>query len=188
MAGPLPHDDERERDVARAPRKGLALLKGFPRLGYKPSARPILGPDDVAPLDLLADDVAVLDELLVPQFEELDREALRAQNSFRLAQTLLIAGGMLATILGAIQAAGEDLVWPGLAEAGVLVLLGAVLFVARELRFQQTYIDSRLRAERLCEEYFRFLARVGEYGSSPDGERARVLRRRVHTIRSESRS
>lgn len=177
-------DEQAQASTSRTP----ALLRRFPRFGYRPPERPILASGAGAEMGSLAGDLAVLEEQLVPHFRALDREALRAQNGFRLAQTLLIGGGLLATVLGAVQAVGDDLVWPGLAEAGVLVVLGAVLYVARELRFQQVYIDSRLRAERLREEFFLYLARSGEYDVGADGELERVLRRRVHEIRSESRS
>jgi hypothetical protein len=64
---------------------------------------------------LFADDFKTLDDELMPYFRELDAEALRVQNQFRLDQVRLIFGGALATILGAVHGSlsGMPAVWTG---------------------------------------------------------------------------
>ena len=162
-----------------------ALLHRFPRLRARPAASPILPPAERAAFPALEQDFAVLDLELVPRFEALDREAGRAQNGFRLAQVLLILGGLAATVLGAVQAVQASqggAQWAGFAEAGVVAVLGAVLAISGDLRFKHDYLDARLQAERLRAEYFLYLARAAEYSGRSDEEAPRLLRRRVRNI------
>ncbi len=161
---------------------GPTLLRRFPRLRARPAAHPIVPPARRADYPALERDFAVLDAELVPRFEALDVEAGRAQNGFRLAQLLLILGGLAATVLGAIQAVQGQGSWAGFAEAGVVAVLGAVLAISGDLRVKHDYLDSRLRAERLRAEYFLFLSRAADYSGREDHDAAKVLRRRVRSI------
>lgn len=134
----------------------------------------------------LAPDIQVLRAELFEEFRTLDTTALRRQNGFRLGQFLMIIGGLIATLLGALQAALPDSHWPGIAEAG-LVLALALLFLANgQLNLKQDYLDQRLKAERLRAECFFFLARVGGYSTLDDAGSRELLRQRVNLIKTGS--
>jgi Protein of unknown function (DUF4231) len=146
-------------------------------------------PDEIEEMDEykpLASDIAALRAELFEDFKTLDVAALRRQNGFRLGQFLMIIGGLIATLLGAVQAALPDSHWPGIAEAG-LVLALALLFLANgQLRFKQDYLDQRLKAERLRAECFFFLARVGGYSALDDAGSRDLLKKRVNLIKTGS--
>jgi hypothetical protein len=83
-----------------------AFLAQRPRLFWRAGERyPLVSPDLRAASPALAEDFDVLDRELLPDFYELDESALRAQNTFRLGQLVVILGGAAATSLGAVQAA-----------------------------------------------------------------------------------
>jgi hypothetical protein len=128
-------------------------------------------------------DFEILERELMPYFRQLDNEALRAQNQFRRQQVILIVGGVIATTLGAIQAANANATWPGVAEAAVAAFLTMVSVIAREFNAQGKYFSDRLKAETLRAEYFLFLGRLGNYAN--DADRAQNLVRRVAQIESE---
>jgi Protein of unknown function (DUF4231) len=156
-----------------------AALKRFPSLRTRPAEGLIVPPELRARCPALEEDFAVLDRELLPRFQELDRAALQAQNQFRLEQVLLILGGVLAVVLGALQGALRGAAWPGVAEALVGGLLAVVGVRTRELRAQRRYLTSRVKAERLRGEYFRYLGRVGEYAGA---DRAKRLAWQVASI------
>ncbi len=144
-----------------------------------------------------AADFQILDEHLLPVFLELDAEALRAQNDFRMEQLILIGGGLVATVLGALHMAfglgtaadaGTGLPVTGAwAWAGAVVsaVVATVTARARDLRNQDVYRTSRLKAELLRGEFYLFLGRVGDYGKPA---RVGSLVRRVAEIQSGSES
>lgn len=113
-------------------------------------------------------------------FRRLDHDAQLLQQQFWRQQVTLIAGGLLATALGAFQAAnggGNRGVAAALAVlAGLLTGLTAVV---RARRAQQGYLTARLKAERIKSEYFLFLARAGAYAGADPAER---LRQQVEDI------
>jgi hypothetical protein len=114
-------------------------------------------------------------------FTRLDEAAGRAQNAFRLERLTLIFGGAAATSLGAVQASvGGGVAALALIQAVLAGGLSVVAFRARARRSQQTYLTSRLKAERLRGEYFLFLMRRGPYADE-DG-RADALAARVDEI------
>jgi hypothetical protein len=134
----------------------------------------------------LASDIKVLRAEVFDEFQKLDMAALRRQNGFRVGQFLMIIGGLIATLLGALQAALPDSHWPGIAEAG-LVLGLALLFLANgQLNLKQDYLDQRLKAERLRAECFFFLARVGGYSTLDDAGSHDLLKQRVNLIKTGS--
>ena len=159
----------------------MVLFKRLPQLRWKP-------PEDqeIIPLEAqkqcpeLAADFKTLAEELMPHFRELDANALRLQNEFRLEQVLLIFGGTLATILGALHAS-LGAVWCGIIESVLAAALSAIAMRAKATRAQQRYFTDRLKAEKLRAEYFLFLSRVGNYAD--DSARLRQLIRRVAEIR-----
>jgi Protein of unknown function (DUF4231) len=148
-----------------------AAFKRFPALRLRPQQAVIVPPELRARCPALEEDFAVLDRELLPRFQELDRTALQAQNQFRLEQVVLILGGVVAVVLGALQGALREAAWPGVVEALVGGLLAVVGVRTRELHAQRRYLTSRVKAERLRGEYFRFLGRVGEYAGADRNRR-----------------
>jgi hypothetical protein len=163
--------------------KKIALFKRLPMLLWRPKIDEQIVqlktqeqyPDFKADFD-------TLERKLMPYFRDLDNKSLRAQNQFRLQQIVLILGGVLATTLGAIQAAYTKERWPGITEAVVAAFLTLVSVFAREFDVQKKYFTDRLKAETLRAEYFLFLGRLGDYGN--DADRERNLIRRVADIDS----
>jgi hypothetical protein len=148
--------------------------------------RPLVRQELRAASPALADDFATLDEVLLPMFHELDANALEAQNAFRRGQVVIIVGGALATALGAVQAAlGGGVTALGVAGAIVSGGLAAVVSYMRGRDAQREYLTSRLKAEQLRGEYFRFLGRVDPYDADDPGVRRRRLRDHVEAIELE---
>jgi len=164
-----------------------ALRSTFPRLRWRPGERyPLVPPEVRADATALADDLAILDAELLPDFYDFDEAALHAQNTYRLGQTVVIVGGAVATALGAVQAAlGGGVAEIAIAEALVAgILTGAVAYL-RGRRAQQDYFTSRLKAERLRSEYFVFLGRVAPYDAPDPAQRLAQLRARLAEVTSE---
>src|SRR2546430_4706145 len=155
----------------------MALFKGHPQLRWQPKQG-----EQVIPLDVqekypdFADDFAFLEQALLSHFRIFDNEALRAQNQFRLDQVILIVGSALVTILGAVQIALTQAIWPGVVEASLAALLVALGQRTRAIKAQERYFTNRLKAELLRGEYHRFLGRIGPYA---DGNHRVQLVRRV---------
>jgi hypothetical protein len=163
--------------------RGLVLFKRFPRLHWRPrEGEQIIPREAEATYPALADDFAFLERALLPHFRELDNEALRAQNQFRLEQMALILGGTLATVLGAVQASLLNAAWPGIVEAVLAAGLTAVAFRAQALKAQERYFTNRLKAEMLRGEYFLFLGRISPYAE--DRECPQQLIRRVAEVKT----
>jgi len=161
---------------------GLTLFKWLPYLRWRPKeGEQIVSLEVQARYPAFADDFELLERELMPHFRELDNEALRTQNQFRLEQMALIFGGALATALGAIQAALADAIWPGIVEAVLAAGLAAITLGARALKAQERYFTNRLKAETLRGEYFLFLGRVGSYAD--DDYRVQQLIRRVADVK-----
>jgi hypothetical protein len=161
-----------------------ALIRRLPKLRAPSESQPVLPADTADKYPELKGDLVALEEELAPRFKELDLEALRNQHGFRLGQVLLIFGGLIATVLGAVQAALSHAAWAGIAEAIILAMLGAVFRLVGDLNLKENYLDQRLKAERLRAEFFFFLARAGEYGKlDPDAAR-RLLRQRATKIKA----
>jgi len=167
--------------------KGPALLRRVPT--PRAATSYALLPDEIEETDdyrPLASDIKVLRTELFEEFKTLDIAALKRQNGFRLGQFLMIIGGLIATLLGSLQAALPHTHWPGIAEA-VLVLALALLFLANgQLKFKQDYLDQRLKAERLRAECFFFLARVGGYSALDEAGSRNLLEKRVKLIKTGS--
>ena len=162
-------------------------MSGRPTLRWRAPKREPLVPAHVqGAAPALAGDFAVLERELLPQFYVCDEGALHAQNSFRLAQLLVISGGALATFLGTIQAAfGPGVATVGIAEAVVAGTLAGVVAYVRGLQTQREYFTMRLKTERLRSEYFLFLGRNPPYESEDERERRRLLREQLRTIEAE---
>ena len=92
----------------------VALLNRLPALRWRPQQnQQIVAPADQARYPLLAEDFTFLEREIMPHFRQLDNEALRRQNQFRLEQLALIFGGALASALGAFHFAFADAAWLG---------------------------------------------------------------------------
>jgi hypothetical protein len=141
--------------------------------------------EDRAAVPLLDGEIAYLDAQLVPRFRLVDHDALVAQHRFRLGSVVLIFGSATAAALGAVQAAlGGGELGIGIAEGIVgAVVAGTVVYV-RGRRFQQTYLNKRLVAERLKSQYYLYLARSGAYAVEDDAQRVRLLKRTLDRIES----
>ena len=128
----------------------------------------------------------ILEQELVPQFRSLDQESLRTQNTFRLGQLSLIAGGAAASVLGAVQTAlGGGVLALAIPEAVLAGLLAGTTVYIRGRNAQRAYFTARLKAERLRAEYFLVLAHAGDYAGVGDSERRVLLRSRVRAIESQ---
>jgi hypothetical protein len=163
----------------------VALFKRLPSLRWSPPRdQQIVPAEPQTQSPTFSGDFKTLEDELLPHFRELDAEALRVQNQFRLNQVTLIFGGALATILGALHASlgGAPAVWAGIIESVLAAALSAVALRLQGTHAQERYFSDRLKAEKLRTEYFLFLGRVGTYAD--EQERLRCLIRRVADIKS----
>ena len=128
----------------------------------------------------LASDFQLWRDEFEQQFRRLDHEAQMLQNQFWRQQVVLIIGGLVATTLGAYQAArggGQEAV--AAVQALLTGALTGVAALARGRASQHGYLTARLKAERIKSEFFLFLARVGDYAGADRDER---LRQQVEDI------
>jgi hypothetical protein len=153
-----------------------ALLARFPRFFWRPSVDaewvddwPVVRRQQLAEYPALAEDLAVWLEQLEPRFRRLDHRAQILQNQFWRENLTLIVGGLVATSLGAVQAAvGGGVVGLAGAQAVLTGVLAGLTVLIRSRRAQQGYLTVRLKAERIKSEFFVFLARAGDYaGENP---------------------
>jgi hypothetical protein len=158
-----------------------ALFRRIPSF-RAPASDPLLPRNAAQRSPDLESDLEVLRQELFPGFEELDRTALSSQHGFRLAQVLLIVGGLIATVLGAIQTALAGSRWAGIAETVLLAALGGVFRFSGDLNFKQDYLDQRLKAERMRAECFFYLARAGPYSGLDPAALPGELQHRVALI------
>jgi SMODS and SLOG-associating 2TM effector domain 3 len=164
-----------------------ALLARFPKIFWNPSLDdpwandwPMVRSEHLAEFPALADDLAMWTEELEPRFRRLDHGAQVLQNQFWRQNLTLIIGGLVATALGATQAAmGGGVAGLAAAQAVLTGLLVGMAVLIRSRRAQQRYLTARLQAERIKSEFFLFLGRAGDYAS---GDRAGMLRRQVDAI------
>jgi hypothetical protein len=164
-------------DGARAPARRRfrppALLARFPKLFWRRSAEqpwpddlPVVRPAHLTDYPALADDLKVWLDQVEPRFRELDHQARILQNQFWRQHLALIIGGLVATSLGAVQAAlGGGVTELAVAQALLTGVLAGLTVLIRSRRVQQGYFTTRLRAERIKSEFFLFLARVGTYAA-----------------------
>lgn len=159
----------------------MVLFKRLPKLRWKPPEKEELVPIEAqARRPDLAADFATLESELMPYFRELDANALRLQNQFRLRQVTLIFGGALATILGALHANLAS-AWIGISETVLAAVLSGVAVRSLTARAHERYSSDRLKAEKLRSEYFLFLGRIGTY--LDERERLPQLIRRVGEVK-----
>jgi hypothetical protein len=165
----------------------MVLFKRLPKLWWKQPAD-----EDVVPSQArqgaseFAGDFDILERELAPHFRQLNANALRLQNQFRLDQVLLIFGGALATVLGALHASLSSAAgWMAICESILAAGLSAVALHSQTTRAQERYFTDRLKAETLRAEYFLFLGRVGPYAD--EQQRLPHLIRRIAEVKTEER-
>ena len=98
----------------------MVLFKRLPSVRWSPPKdQQIISGTAQTHSAALAEDFKTLEDRLMPRFSELDANALRAQNRFRLNQVILIFGGASATILGAVHRSlgGTVAVWIGILQS-----------------------------------------------------------------------
>lgn len=157
----------------------VPLLARFPRLRTPAASWPVVPADRRAAYPGLADDFEVLDQVVTPAFERFDVQALCDQNRYRRQQVFVLLGSAILTGLGGLQAVVPGQRWPGLLLAALGVLLAASSRWAGERSSLATYLDARVKAERLRAVHFEFLSRTGRY-AGPD--RVPALRRAVIAV------
>jgi hypothetical protein len=105
---------------------GPALFRRLPKLCYHLASSPIAMLTDCDEFPDLRDDLHFLAEVLQPQFEKCDIEALREQNRYRRQQLVLLAGGTIGAILGALQAAFDKVTWLGWLVVAITLVFGVL--------------------------------------------------------------
>jgi hypothetical protein len=149
-----------------------AMLRRLPSLN-PPHPTPILPAGVSRQFPHLQEELQFLQDRLVPQFDECDLAALRAQNRHRREQLLLVAAGSVGAVLGAVQAAFADATWPALLVTLVAVLSAVYAQRAQHGRALPRYLDERAKAERLRSMYFQYLVGVAGYGGESRRQRLR---------------
>ena len=152
-----------------------ALLVRFPKpLWWRPNPEESWPTDSaVVPNEALqrygalGDDFALWHDNFESQFRRLDHQAQILQQQFWRQQVGLILGGLVATALGAYQAArGGGLEIVAAIQAVLTGMLAGLSTLVRSRRAQHGYLTARLKAERIKSEFFLFLARAGDYAST----------------------
>ncbi len=160
----------------------MELFRRFPNFHPLPrEEQHLIPPAERSNYPTFAEDFETLERALMPNFRELDNEALLRQNWYRWMYIILIFGGTLATILGIVQIAFMDTAWIGIIGAIVAALLGGVIALSRAFNHHERYLNARLAAERLRSEYFLFLGQFGQYSDKQD--RIQKLIQRVADIK-----
>lgn len=136
----------------------------------------------------LRDDLAELEEHLLPQLWRLNQEALFYQNHYYLYQWTFIITTFLTTALAAISvyAYGSKVDTEfhlttvlGVVTAIVSALAAGVSYLGANERPQQKWFNARTKTENLRSLYFLFLARQTPFAIENMGERVRQLQLKV---------
>lgn len=167
--GELPHAGTPPQRQQRKRKRRPALIARFPRLVWRPPAGdewPLVSREHLASYPELAVDLELWISEVEPRFRRLDQRALMLQNQFWLQNVALIMGGLLATSIGAVQAAvGGGIAALAAVQAILTGLLAGLTVLIRSRRAQYGYLTARLKAERVKSEFFLFLGRVGNYAA-----------------------
>ena len=162
--------------LARLPR-----LRPYPPMDDEwPDDPVVVRPEQLSEYPALADDLRLWVEQFEPRFRRLDHRARVLQNQFWRQHGALILGGLVATVLGAVQAArGGGVEWLAALQAVLTGVLAGVTVLARSRRAQDGYLNARLKAERMKSEFYLFIARAGPYAGEA---RMATLREQVEDI------
>ncbi len=169
----------------KASMRNVTLFKRFPKMRFKPTKEPPIDAEKQKEFSVpYQEEFAAAEKVLHDRFARLDEQAERMQNQFRRQQVILILGGALITMLGAVQAAFNELRVPGVLEAIIAGSLTIFAYYVRDTKTQQKYLDNRLKAEELRGELFLFLAQVSPYDEGSLEKRQRLLEKRAVQIES----
>jgi hypothetical protein len=158
----------------------------WPRLRFKtPDERPLVDPGFVVAYPALADAIHDANQVVAPAFHELDAEAEREQNRYRLLTVLAIAGGLFTTTFGALQIWLRDTPWPGVLVVAGGAFAAVITIVARKRESLDRYLTARSRAERLRALYFAHLAAPSPGSDEERQDRVRDLESAVSDRRHE---
>ncbi|MDQ2706920.1 MAG: hypothetical protein M3Z25_04485 [Actinomycetota bacterium] len=95
---------------------------------------PVVSEAERAAYPSLAEDFAVLDEVVAPSFREADLAALDRQNRYRRQQVVVLLGSALLSGFAALQAVFPEQRWPGVVVAVLGLVLATTSRAAGELR------------------------------------------------------
>ena len=167
-------------------RERFALLGGLPRWRLRPEPpAALLEPDTARRYPLLRQQIVDADRLIYPFFAECDTTAQIEQNRHRRFTVLAIAGGLLTTVFGALQAWLQTAAWPGVVVATLGAGTSALVTVARRQGSLVSYLSARVRAERLRSLYFEYIASSPATGEATRHQKLRELEQQVVRIQSE---
>jgi hypothetical protein len=93
----------------------------------------------------------------------------------------MVAGALLITVFGAVQAGLRAQSWPGILVGLLAAATGAVTATARQRGTQGAYLKARVKAERLRGLYFTYLA--GTVAGGDSGTRRKVLIANVAAVK-----
>ncbi len=138
----------------------MVVFKRRPKFHPLPKQEyPLVPSEEKDKYPSLKNDFETLDQILVPAFRELDKDAMRQQNYYRWTYVVLIFVGSLATICGIVQIAFQNTDVPGIVEAVIAAILFVGTAISRSFKNKEYYFNSRLAAEQLRSTYFLFLGR-----------------------------
>lgn len=146
--------------------------------------------DDISNHPVVAQDLADLDQHLLPTFFQLNQKAKYYQNVYYYYQWIFVWGAFLTTLLGTMAAFTADPTSTGLESylSRFLSIMTAIVgattayFTALSNRGRpnERWAKTRTLAEELRTEYFKYLAHLAPY-DKPD--RVQILRTNVVEVR-----
>ena len=157
-----------------SPRK-IALFKRWPRFRAEIDEKPLFPPAEADEYPALKHDLEAVAAVIDPWYMEYDATALDAQNSFWRQQVALIIVTALTAGFGAVQAAYSHQIWPGIVVAVLGVLSAAVAGLGEERAAQRTYLEQRVKAERLRALAFTFLAELPPFTGNDNERRSKLV-------------
>jgi hypothetical protein len=170
---------------SRSVRLRVPPLVVMPRLHFRPETpAPLLAPDAGVRYPTLCLRLDDADRVVYPAFAACDGEAQAEQNRYRWFTVLAIAGGLLTTTFGAVQAWLQSAAWPGVVVATLGAATSAITTVARRQGSLHNYLSARIRAERLRSLYFEYLATPPPSSEATRRQELRALELRVAELES----
>jgi hypothetical protein len=144
----------------------FVLFKRLPRIYWRYKPEPLLTTEQEEQVPALAKQVRVLREELLPAYWQLDEEAGRAQNAYRLYTLLVLVGNLLVTSLSSLAlifAASWFGSFLRYSSAALAIVQSGLPLQARASALHEQFLHARAGAEQLRREFFLFLGSLGEY-------------------------
>jgi len=150
---------------------------------------PVLWQDhDINKYPTLKQDLADLDEYLLPAFFEFNQKALHYQNRFYLYQWVFMGGAFVTTLFGALTTYAYTLSEDGGMAATVFGISTAIVsgltayfnILSEQNSPQRRWAKSRRLAEELRMNYFRYLAHLEPFEKE---DRVQQMRRLIIDVR-----